>query len=268
MKYDGIVIFSDLDGTLLDDDRRLSQENYDAVARFVSQGGRFGVATGRMERTTLHNFPGLAINIPSIFFNGALTYDINTHEEYSSVYLPKDLKPLMADIVSRYPEACCEINVRGRAYLFNPNDIARLQLEREGLEGTEAPWEDIPEDWIKIIFLASRPTLEKIRADLEAVGRDDLYITFSELELLDLMARGVSKGVALRNLRQRYKEEWRFVVAIGDNDNDADLVKEADLGIAVENARPSVKKAARHIIKSNEYPCIPQVLDLLEDYLE
>ena len=70
MKYDGIVIFSDLDGTLLDDDRRLSQENYDAVARFVSQGGRFGVATGRMERTTLHNFPGLAINIPSIFLTG------------------------------------------------------------------------------------------------------------------------------------------------------------------------------------------------------
>ncbi len=267
MKYDGIVILSDLDGTLLDDNRNLSQENYDAVAQFVSQGGKFGVATGRMERTTLHNFPDLAINIPSIFFNGALTYDINTHEELSCTYMPKGLEPLMADIVNRYPEACCEINVRGKAYLFNPNEIVWLQLEREGLEGVEAKWEDIPDEWIKVIFLSPRETLEKIRAELEGAGRNDLNIIYSEVELLDLMAKNVSKGAALKALRQRYQEEWRLVIAIGDNDNDIDLIKEADIGIAVGNARPDVKKVAKHIIKGNEYPCIPQVLEIIEDYL-
>lgn len=267
MKYNGIVILSDLDGTLLDDNRNLSKENLIAVDQFVSQGGRFGVATGRMERTTINKFPDLHINIPSIFFNGALVYDINTHEELSCVHMPQGLEPLMKDLVKRYPEACCEINVKGKAYLFNPNDIVRLQLEREGLEGVEASWEDIPKGWIKVVFLSPRGTLKQIRADLESAGREDISITYSEVELLDIMAKNVSKGVALNNLRQRYKEQWRFVVTIGDNDNDIDLVKEADLGIAVENARPDVKKVAKHIIKSNEYPCIPQVLELLERYL-
>lgn len=57
MKYDGIVIYSDLDGTLLDSERNLSKENMDAINSFISQGGRFGVATGRMERTTTVKFP-------------------------------------------------------------------------------------------------------------------------------------------------------------------------------------------------------------------
>lgn len=267
MKYDGIVIFSDLDGTLLDDNRNLSRENFDAVAKFVSQGGKFGVATGRMEKTTLHNFPDLAINIPSIFFNGALVYDVNTKDELFSILMPKDLKPLMTDIIARYPEACCEINVRGRAYIFNINDIVRRQLEREGLEGVEAPWEDIPHDWLKVIFASENDILQNIKADLESFKRDDINIIFSEKEFLDIIAKNATKGAALKYLKEIYKQEWRFVVAIGDNDNDIEMIREADLGIAVKNARPDIKKAAKHTIKSNNHPCIPQVLEILEEYL-
>ena len=72
MKYDGIVIYSDLDGTLLNDKRgKLLKENMDAISHFVSQAGALPWQRARMERTTLINFPQLAINCPSIFFNGA-----------------------------------------------------------------------------------------------------------------------------------------------------------------------------------------------------
>lgn len=267
MKYDGIVIYSDLDGTLLDDNRNLSQENIEAVARFVSQGGQFGVATGRMERTTILNFPDLTINIPSIFFNGALVYDVNTGEELFSSYLPEGLTPLLADITARYPDACCEINVRGKAYLINPNEIAWIQLKREALEGLETNWENVPGGWIKVLFLAPRETLEKIKAELHMANRTDLNIMYSERELLDIMAKDVSKGAALNSLRERFKDEWSFIVTIGDNDNDVELIKAADLGIAVDNARPAVKNLSKHILKSNEFPCIPQVLKIIEHYL-
>lgn len=267
MKYDGIVIFSDLDGTLLDDKRNLSKENMDAITRFISQGGRFGVATGRMERTTTVKFPDLYMNVPSIFFNGAMAYDTNSKEVLFKTTMPNDLKPLMKKILSEYPKTCCEINMHGKAYVINPNDIVRKQLEREGLEAEEAPLEDIPGNWLKILFLDKHETLEKIKADLEKLNRTDLNIVFSENELLDIMEKSASKGVALHKLKSIYGDSWRLLVAIGDNDNDLEMIRAADLGIAVDNATPAVKKASDYIIKNNNTPCIPQVLELLETYL-
>ena len=267
MKYDGIVIYSDLDGTLLDDERNLSKENMDAITRFISQGGRFGVSTGRMERTTTVKLPDLYMNLPSIFFNGAMAYDTNTKEVLFKTTMADNLKPVIKKIMSEYPEICCEINLHGRAYVFNPNDVVRAQLEREGLDVEEAPLEDIPGGWIKILLLGKHETLEKIKADLERLDRTDLNIVFSEDELLDIMEKNATKGAALQKLKSIYADSWRLLVAIGDNDNDLEMIQEADLGIAVGNAVPAVKKASDYIIKDHNTPCIPQVLELLETYL-
>ncbi len=267
MKYDGIVIFSDLDGTLLDKDRNLSKENMDAITSFISQGGRFGISTGRMERTTTVKFPELYMNVPSIFFNGAMAYDINTKKVLFKTTMSDDIKPVLKKIMLKYPDTCCEINMHGKAYVFNPNDIVRSQLEREGLEVEEAPWEDIPGEWLKILFLDKHETLEAIKADLDQLSRTDLNIVFSEHELLDIMGKSASKGAALNKLKSIYGEKWRLLVAIGDNDNDLDMIQIADLGIVVENATPAVKEASDFIIKNHNAPCIPQVLEILETYL-
>jgi Cof subfamily protein (haloacid dehalogenase superfamily) len=267
MKYDGIVIYSDLDGTLLDDRRKLSKENLDAISRFVSQGGSFAVATGRMERTTLINFPQLTINSPSIFFNGALVFDVKAKEVLFSTLMPEGLVPMLRDIAARYPTACVEVNVRGKAYVVNMNDIIRIQLEREGLEGIECSWQDLPGDWLKVLFADKHEVLELIKADLDRLGRKDINIMFSESELLDIMAKGVSKGAALKKLRDLYKDRWKLLVAVGDNDNDYEMLKQADLGIAVSNATPKVKSVADYIIDHHNIPCMPQVLDILDSHL-
>jgi len=267
MKYDGIVIYSDLDGTLLDAERNLSKENLDAINWFISQGGRFGVATGRMERTTDIMFPDLHLNVPSIFFNGAMAYDTSSGKVLFKTVISGDLKPVLKKFISEYPETCCEINIHGKAYVFNPNDILQTQLDREGILVEEARWEDIPGEWIKVLFMGDHGTLEKIKADFDKLGRTDLNIVFSEDDILDIMEKSASKGAALYKLKSMFGENWRLVVSIGDNDNDAELVQNADLGIAVGNATPAVKKVSDFIIKDHNTPCIPQVLELLESYL-
>lgn len=267
MKYDGIVIYSDLDGTLLDDRRALSKENMDAISRFVSQGGSFAVATGRMERTTLINFPQLAINSPSIFFNGALVFDVNTREVLFSTFMPEGLAPMLQEIFYRYTTACLEINVHGKAYVFNPNDIIRAQIKREGVIVAEGSWQDLPSNWLKVLFADKHEVLEKIKADLDKLERKDINIMFSEHELLDIVSSDVSKGAALKKLRALYKNKWKLVVAVGDNDNDYEMLEQADLGIAVSNATPKVKSVSDYIINQNNIPCIPQVLEILNSYL-
>lgn len=268
MKYDGVVIYSDLDGTLLNKERKLLQENIDAISRFVSQGGSFAAATGRMEKTTLINFPQLSINAPSIFFNGALVYDVNSHEVLFSTFMPDGLEPVLQDMMSRYPTTGVEVNVRGMAYVFNENEIIRKQLSREGLEAVPGSWGNIPGDWLKVLFADSHDILEKIKSDLDDMGRTDINVMFSEHELLDVMASGVSKGAALKKLRDIYKDSWRLVVAIGDNDNDFEMLKQADIAIAVSNATDKVKSVSDHIISHHEIPCMPQVMEILDGHLQ
>lgn len=267
MKYDGIVIYSDLDGTLLDAERILSKENLDAINYFISQGGSFGVATGRMERTTSIMFPDLRLNVPSIFFNGAMVYDTNSGKVLYKTIISDSLEPVLKEFILKYPETCCEINIHGKAYVFNPNDILQTQLAREGILVEEAQWENIPSEWIKVLFMGKHGTLEKIKAEFDKLGRNDLNIVFSENDILDIMDKRASKGATLYKLKSLYGGKWRLVVSIGDNDNDAELVQNADLGIAVGNATPAVKKVSDFIIKDHNTPCIPQVLELLESYL-
>ena len=74
-KFDGYLILSDMDGTLLGDDRQISQENREAVAYFTQNGGRFAVATGRSKAGMEYFLQDIAINAPCVICNGAVVYD-------------------------------------------------------------------------------------------------------------------------------------------------------------------------------------------------
>ena len=52
-KFDGIILLSDMDGTLLDDQKQISEENQRAIDRFEREGGCFCIATGRPPMTTV-----------------------------------------------------------------------------------------------------------------------------------------------------------------------------------------------------------------------
>ncbi|MEE1329409.1 MAG: HAD hydrolase family protein, partial [Oscillospiraceae bacterium] len=71
MKYDKIALFTDLDGTLLNGRRQVSDENLQALARFTAEGGLFGISTGRAPSNALDVLPPLPINTWSVFLNGA-----------------------------------------------------------------------------------------------------------------------------------------------------------------------------------------------------
>lgn len=267
MKYDGIVLFSDLDGTLLDDERRLIPENLEGIRYFVENGGRFGVATGRMGRTAYIKFSELPINTPSIFFNGALVYDHGSEKELYKALLPEDFGSVFGFILDNYPECGIEINTTNDAFIIKDNSIIREQLLREGINGVEKELSRVEKGWIKVLFADSHGKLEEIKEYLLSLGRSDVNIMFSEKRLLDIMARGVSKGNALLHVQKAYEGQWRMVFAVGDNDNDADMLKIADVGIAVENATPMAKEAADYIISHHNTPCIPQILRIIDKYL-
>lgn len=267
MKYDGIVIFSDMDGTLLDPERKLSPENVKAVQHFIKEGGRFGVATGRMHRTTLVKFPELPINVPSIFYNGALVYDLQNRTKLFSVLIPEGLLPVLQDIYALYPDVGLELVDPEKAYILRNHAVIKPQLDREGLEGVSASWDEVPHQWYKIIFAGDHEALRKVKAHVDSLNRPEITIIFSEKEFLDVMASNVSKGRALAQQMKEHEKDWKMVFALGDNDNDYEMIQTAHVGIAVGNARTKIKEIAKHVIQPHSVPCIPQVLEIIDSYL-
>jgi hydroxymethylpyrimidine pyrophosphatase-like HAD family hydrolase len=65
-KYEGYLIASDLDGTLINSEQGISRQNIDAIASFIEAGGLFAIATGRTELTALPFIEQIHVNCPSI----------------------------------------------------------------------------------------------------------------------------------------------------------------------------------------------------------
>ena len=78
--FNGYLLVSDMDGTLLNSNGRLSKENIAAIEYFVDNGGKFTLATGRMLPSVKRHIEKIKVNLPVIMYNGTKVYDYNTNE--------------------------------------------------------------------------------------------------------------------------------------------------------------------------------------------
>ena len=79
-KFEGILICTDLDGTLLRNDKTISQENLDAIEYFKSEGGFFTFITGRLPCFSEKICEAIRPNAPFGCINGGGVYDYNKKE--------------------------------------------------------------------------------------------------------------------------------------------------------------------------------------------
>ncbi len=83
----------------------------------------------------------------------------------------------------------------------------------------------------------------------------------SDYWFLQIVGKGAKKNIALRKIAELLKIPQGRLVAVGDNYNDADMIKNADIGVAMGNAPDEVKKLASLIVASNNHSGLAQVVD-------
>lgn len=266
-RYQGVFLWADLDGTLLTPERVLPAENREAIAAFQAQGGRFGIATGRMERSASANFPDLVTNLPCIFYNGALVAWHPDGAPLRAIHLSHDPSAMLDAVMAACPEVGVEVLAAGKAWMVRRNAALEAQLGRERLEAVDARWSDIPPGWHKVLLGGEADVLASVARRLvePAAGRFDLVR--SEETLLEVLQPGVSKGEAARWIVGHAEPAPRCVAAVGDNDNDAALLAFAGVGVAMANGSASAKAAATDRIADNRTPCMPAVLAAIDAML-
>jgi len=269
-QYNGYLILSDLDGTLINSNQKISKKNQKAISAYVENFGYFAVATGRSEIIAKPFIKHIDINCPCILYNGAMIYDFGKKQYIKCVFLKSMylLEPLK-EILSEYRNLCMQIFTQGEMFVVSGGDNMDPLVISENQPYSVVSIEDVAEKrWLKVILRDTNQVLRSVQQFLaDRIAPGIIKSVFSTSTYLELLAYGVSKGSALLELMRIMKLEREKVIAIGDYCNDIEMVRAAGLGVATANAHDLVKKAASVTTVSNDEHAIYSLINkVIPDY--
>nr|WP_174412477.1 HAD family hydrolase [Nocardia tenerifensis] len=262
------MVASDVDGTLIDHDERVSARTKAAVDALIGDGVPFVLATGRPPRWIDPVVDGLGYAPLCVCGNGAVIYDSATDRVLASMTLDVPTLSWIADLAERALPGCglAAERVGESAHdAVTPQFVSSPLYEHAWLnpdDTTVARHEVIDAPAIKMLIRlpgARSSDMYTVLAPLLGARAD---ITFStEHGLIELSAPGVTKASGLATVAQRLGVESANIVAFGDMPNDVPMLTMAGHGVAMANAHPEAKAAADEVAESNSDDGVARVLE-------
>ncbi len=265
-KFSGILICTDLDGTLYRNDKTISHENKEAIEYFKSEGGYFSFITGRMPYYSLDAYRAVSPNVPFGCINGGGVYDGRTNKYIWTCDMQADVTELIQRVDERFPNIGIQLCGFENTYFAKENETTVYFRRVTGVPNLVCDYREFKIPLAKIIFCAE--TEEEILGIERTLKAHPLAEKFdfirSERRLYEILPKGVNKGLALSKLAEYLKLDISKTVAVGDYNNDIGMFKAAGLGIAVANASREALAAADCVTVSNEEHAIARVIYDLE----
>lgn len=267
-KFDGILIATDLDGTLLSDDRSISRENKDAIEYFMSEGGYFTITTGRSISGVSCVLEQITPNAPIVIFNGAALYDVKKEKIIWETFLDENARNVFKLIEEKFPYAGIEVCGKNTIYVSRGNELIREQLDFEGIPENYLHFSKVCEPLRKALFVQSEELLPYVREEIASSPYGNSYnFMQSSPYYYEILPKDASKGNGLLKIAEILGIPQSKTVGIGDNENDLSLIRRAGVGVAVANALPVLLEAADFISTNNNSHSISTVIYGIENKL-
>ncbi len=264
MNFKNIILMSDLDGTLLTDDKRISERDLKAIAAFRADGGLFTAATGRGVVMAQNVIEKIKIDIPCVIFNGAAVYDFQKQEFLWHSSMPSCALDYIRMLEEAFPDIGIEILHSKFVYVTDYNQTVAEHMAIESIVPVRCALEEVPkQDWLKVLIAYPPEKIQKVIEFTRKFCVGGVNWVHSSPMYYEMLPEGISKGSGYRKLLELLGREDLFTVAVGDFGNDYDMVKSADLGVAVANAQQPVKQAAKLIVGDNNSSPISQIIEYI-----
>lgn len=265
MALSHMILVSDLDGTLLPPDKIAREQDLEAIRRFEAAGGRFAIATGRTIQAAIRYQEQLRLTTPMIVYNGAAIYDSEQKKVLYSESLPHDALAITREIMQAHPHVGVEVLRAENAYVVRNNEWERKHIALCGVEPAYCTLEEIPPDgWLKVLFAMSP---EDVPAFIEAVqARGDQCVDYMQSAPIfyEMLPKNVTKGSALHAYRRLSGMEQVCFAAVGDFDNDVEMLRQADISAAPANAVDAAKASAQRVLtRTCEKGAVAELIDIL-----
>ena len=269
------ILFTDLDGTLLDDNKDISAEDMSAVRKMIAAGHKFVMTTGRpltSVKKLASRYGFLEAGFYLVSFNGGLIYDCESQKAILTRYIPvEEVKAIM--------DAAHACGMHAHTY---SGDLVVSEYETEQLKTycrlmqmDYVVVKDIREYYGQFINVVVKPpikvniitpfdhsSLESFRAEMRKITAGKLFDVFSKPEMLEFSHMKSNKGDAVRFMADFYKVPMADTIAVGDEENDCPMIEAAGVGIAMANASPVVRNVADYVTeRDNNHSGIAEVIE-------
>ena len=248
------LLVLDLDGTVLRADGSLSDGLVKAVGKVKDRGISVILATGRMVRSAVPCWLQLQLGSgPLIAYNGSLVVEMPQQDPWFSWHLSAEVARLVIQ-EALDEDILTQVYVGNELWLSKEDDRAQHYIEVNHIPGEVKTREGIltwPSPPIKILLQDEPDKLDAFRRHISpsVLGLQG-RIFKSQADYLEIVPAGVGKGPALAKVAARLNISPENIMAIGDAENDIDMLKLAGLGVAMGQAPDFVKQAANVVTRS------------------
>ena len=249
------IFFSDLDGTLLTKEKKISVKTKKALDEFAAAGNHFAICTGRGLDNVIPVSKELGLDYKGMYFicyNGAEIYDVDAGKDIFRIGVPLDLIP---GIFETAAEHGIHVHTYTKDSLVSPENGEEMQYYNRVIKRPVVVTDDIvsalPEDPCKVIAieLHDLEKLERFRHAIMEKYSDTVTTVYSNPNYLEIFMKEAGKGSAVVRLAQHLNIPIEDTIAAGDEQNDISMIEAAGLGIAMLNAVDTAKASANVITK-------------------
>ena len=253
-KFAGVLLASDFDNTLVYTKGALDTgtteippmcaRNREALDYFTQNGGYFSVSTGRALAAFTRYARELPINAPCVIANGAGLYDFAAGEYVETAFLDERTRAHVAALLERFPALPFEIyHTDRRIHAMHPNRyIANHEHLTRNKSVAVEDFAEVDFPLVKLLFEDERERLDEVCGFIHAQDwSGDYELIYSGDNLLELTARGATKGAMVLRLAARLGVERKDLYCIGDHSNDISMAEVSALRFTPENAIPEMK---------------------------
>lgn len=247
------LVACDMDGTLLNDEFRLSPLTKEIVGRVVARGIRFVLVSGRMRATLMPFHQELGLDTPAVCYNGAMIWDPVTRRVVSHTPISYEVAQEVLDF-SESEGLHIQYFWDDRFFATKRTSWMELYENRTRLRGEIIPSlrEFSPERLpTKIQLITDPERVRRLVAELSDRFAGRLYVTSTLPEYVEMMNPSVSKGEGLRVVGNLLGISPDRMLVFGDAPNDETMFALAGYSVAMGNARPEVREKAHFVAKSN-----------------
>lgn len=265
-KHDIKLLVLDIDGTLTNSEKEITENTRKGIINIMERGHKVILASGRpthgmkryAEELELEKYGGYLLS-----FNGGRIVNCRTGEIIYQRILPKNVIPGLY----RYAE---EHDAGLVTYLGNKiitgtkiDEYMELESRINGMEIKEVTnfTKFVDFDVNKCLMTAEPKKAEIYLEELKEKYEPDLSIYRSEPFFIEIMPKNVDKAQSLDKMLSTVGLTRENTICCGDGFNDMTMIQYAGVGVAMQNAQPSVKKVADYVTKSNDEDGIVAVID-------
>lgn len=262
------ILFTDLDGTLLSDDKTISEKNKEAVKAALKAGHYVTVATGRAVESARHVVRKLGLTLPGCYviaYNGAVIYDSASDRILTEKKVPMQY---VQHLIEKADEAGIYIQAYSNREVLTREHTKELDYycRRTGMPYKLVPnlLDALIEETNKVLLieLNDKGKLERFQKENMNWSKDKLMSFFSCDEYLEYCPVDTTKGSAISYLCNFLNIPIKNTFAVGDERNDISMLEAAYLGIAMKNAKEEVKSAADAITENdNNHDAIAEIIE-------